>query len=257
MEITTTTHSGARAAVNGLAVVGFVALIVLGMGLAVYSARFVPSAVSGLASAGVYFSSLFSPADDANLEVVPTEIPFGETPLEETPAAAATSTPAETPAQPAAPVVPSAGPSTSGTYYPVGGGVGTVSPENFYGLPDLTVTITAVGYLAQNNKPDTFVAAGTIPNNKQGAIKFTITNIGTNKTGAWELEVEVPTSPSAIKTFNMESMGPNQQQSNSIIYFDRAREGENREITVRVDSDRDVDESNESNNDDSATIDIE
>ena len=45
-----------RAAVNGLAVVGFLALIFLGIMLAIYGARFVPDTISRLTSA-VYLSS--------------------------------------------------------------------------------------------------------------------------------------------------------------------------------------------------------
>lgn len=246
------------AAINGLAVVGFVALIVLGMGLAVYSARFVPAAVSGLASAGVYFSSIFTPVDDAGLEVVPSEIPFGETPASEIPVAAATSTPAtETPVQtsPVTPVVPSAGPSTS-TTYPVGGGITPSSNQNLYGEADLIVAITAVGYM-ETADTDSFKEAREVPDGERGAFKFTVTNIGTNRSGSWRFEADVPTSPNYIfRSPSQASLAPG-ERIEFTLGFDRPRSGDDREIEITVDSGRDVDESNESNNDDSAQIDIE
>ena len=70
-----------EAAVTTLAVVGFLALIAAGMWLAVYSARFVPGALSRIDSAAVELSSLFSPAP-TSLAIVPptasTTISFGD-----------------------------------------------------------------------------------------------------------------------------------------------------------------------------------
>ena len=60
-----------KAAINGLAVVGFVALIVAGLSLAVYSVRFVPTVVNSIGAAAVYLGSKFSPAPD--LSVIPNE----------------------------------------------------------------------------------------------------------------------------------------------------------------------------------------
>ena len=62
-----------QAAANGLAIVGFIALIALGLFLAVSASRFVPGIVNGLGSAAVYLGSVFTPGSPA--PVVSTSMP--------------------------------------------------------------------------------------------------------------------------------------------------------------------------------------
>src|SRR5437588_318447 len=90
-----TSNPARRSAMVGLAVVGFIALIALGIWLAVSSARYVPGAVGGLGSAATYLGSIFTPAPNPSLSVVPTAstTPFSEA---STTPAAATSTAATT-----------------------------------------------------------------------------------------------------------------------------------------------------------------
>jgi hypothetical protein len=81
MEITTTTinrNPDRRAAVNALAIVGFIALLIIGIGLAIYSARFVPNIASRFGGAAVSLSSIFKKSEDPALEVVTatTTLPF-------------------------------------------------------------------------------------------------------------------------------------------------------------------------------------
>jgi hypothetical protein len=243
-----------QAATNGLAVVGFIALIILGLSLAVYAARFVPGVVNGIGSAAVYLGSVFNPApEDAALSVVPTAtttLPFGTaTSTATTTVATNTATSATT--RPYRPV-PSAGTPSSGTYQ-IGGS--TTTPATLHGLPDLIVTIDSIGYLSAASA-NTFVASSTVPSGNRPAVKFTIKNIGTNQTGMWRFSASIPTST----FYNYQSQ---LQQSlfpgESIEYtlgFDQANPGSNKMISITANFDHAVGESNENNNSASAQLTI-
>lgn len=237
-----------QAAITGLAVVGFITLIIMGILLAIYAARFVPVAASRVGSAAVYLSQVFSPAKDTDLQVVP-QIPFEVATSTATTTVAASTTPAVViPAYPAAqhPGTPVT------TTYPAG--TGTPAPANLYGNSDLTVTITQTGYLTSSNT-NSFVPSKTVPNNQRGAVKFTVTNIGTNVSGRWSFEAQLPTTTTyTFKSDTQESLRPG-EKVDYILGFDSARNGD-REITVTVDPNHNVSESNESNNEDSASITI-
>lgn len=254
--ISTKTGNGARsAAVNGLAIVGFIVLVLGGMALAVYAARFVPTAISRIGGAAVYLSSVFVSNDaETNLEVVPTEtVPFDEsnvtattTPVAVTPAAPAT--------PPAAPVTPAptAGTPTN-TVYPIGG---TVVQVPLTGLSDLTVDITATGYLTSSDTKS-FVKSDTVPDGKRGAVKFSIINAGTNASGAFTFDAELPTTSTyTFHSGSQQSLNPG-ERIDYVLGFDRTRDGKNRTITVTVDPKERVTESNERNNSDSVTLTIE
>lgn len=248
MEIMTTTYkrTNRQAALTGLAVVGFITLIVLGILLAIYSARFVPAAVSRVGSAAVYLTQVFTPAPkDTDLQVVP-QIPF------EVATSTATTSPLVT-----APVT-----TTKPVTYPTATNPGTQTTNTYgagtptlYGQADLKVTITDVGYLALDNT-NSFVSAKKVPDGKNAAVKFTVTNIGTNKSGTWSFQAQLPTTSSYTFTSDVQqSLNPN-EHIDYVLGFDRARNGD-RDIMVIVDSGRNVSESNEANNTDTKTITIE
>jgi hypothetical protein len=251
MEITTTTinrNPSRRAAVNALAIVGFIALIIIGIGLAIYSARFAPTVASRLGGAAVSLSSVFRPAGEApSLQVVTatSSIPFADE-------VTATSTVATTTGSTA----------TGGTHTSTGGNattyttVTTTQIVDPYGDPDLTVHITDVGYLRTDGKTNTFVSSNNVPSGKDGAVKFTVTNSGTNVTGSWKFRVDVPTNPSQTFTSpSQESLKPG-DNVDYVLGFEKGKKGDNRDITVTVDSGKNVSESNEGNNEDSESIDI-
>ena len=231
------------AAVTGLAIAGFIALIILGIGLAVYSARFVPSAVGGLGSAATYIGSLFTPAEEPGLAVVP-----GAT---TTPTTTGTSTPAATTTPPAAatttnptpsvtppPVAPQPGPESTVTY-------GNPRPAP-YGLADLAVTITGVGFGTTPNFSG-FVATSTISKTAMGAVKFRITNVGTNVSGAWSFTATVPTNPYTIRSFPGQiSLNPG-DSIEYVLNFTELTPG-NQTISVTADPEKLIGESNEDNN---------
>lgn len=246
------TSTDRQAVINGLAVAGFIALIALGIWLAVYSTKFVPSVVGSIGAAAVSLGSVFNPAPDSSLTVIPTAsttIPFGD----DTPATPiATTTPVVTtaPVTPK-PVAPSAGNQTSGTY-PIGT---TTAPGAAYGLPDLIVTITATGYLLSASA-DSFVASTTVPSGARPAVRFTIKNIGTNVTGSWRFSASIPTSTAYIyQSQPQQSLGA----GDSIDYtlgFDQANRGSNQMISISANFDYAVGESVTTNNSASAQITI-
>lgn len=260
METTTYTTTSSRrtpvrqAAVNTLAVVGFIVLIVLGMALAIYAATFVPKALNGVGSAAVYLSSIFVPSEKSDLEVVPagTEVPFGEVPGAGIAATSTTTTATTTTVTTTtAPATPTKGPATYNVY-PAGTGA-TVAPLS--GLSDLTVTIVSTGYLTSVDTAS-FVKASTVPSGQRGAVKFVIKNVGTNASGRFDFEATLPTSSSYTFTSDFQASLLPGETIEYVLGFDRARSGEDRAIKIIVDEDNDVKESNENNNSANTTVDI-
>jgi hypothetical protein len=208
-----------QATTNSLAVIGFVALVGVGLWLAVYSTRYVPSVVNRIGAAAVYIGSVFNPAPTSTLSVVPppvasTTVSFGNI---------ATSTKTTTTTQPTgAPIA--AGTKTTASY-----------PMNDYGLGDLSVGITSIGYLASDST-NSFVASPTVPAGDLPAIRFTIKNIGTNWTGTWSFSASIPTSNSY--TFHspvQQSLAP----GDSIDYtlgFNEALTGASQPVTITIQS---------------------
>ncbi|HWU24509.1 MAG TPA: CARDB domain-containing protein [Candidatus Paceibacterota bacterium] len=257
MEITTTTinrNPGRRAAVNALAIVGFIALIIIGIGLAIYTAQNAPKIASKLSGAAVSLSSIFHHnSDNASLQVVTatSTLPFsGDSTTATTSLSTATSSTSNTGSAGTKTGTGTAGP----TKYITVTTTTTVAP---YGDPDLTVTITDVGYLRTKNDTDTFVASNSVSSGRDGAVKFTVKNIGTNVTGDWKFQLTLPTS-SSNSTFTsptQDSLKPG-ESVDYVLGFQHSRSGNDRAITVRVDSGKNVSESDEGNNYDSATIDL-
>lgn len=240
------------AAERGLAIVGFFALVAAGIWLAFYVSRFAPSAANQLGSAATALSSVFVPGN-ATLAVVPasTTAPFSETepalpPKTEPPVV---STPVTTePIKPA----PKPGPATNATY-PTATTTVSVAPV-LSGLPDLTVSILATGYLASTST-DSFVASTSIPTGTRPAVKFSIQNSGTNVAAiGWHFSAAIPTQNAYV------FYSPAQQAllpGDRIEYtlgFDQAAPGTNRSFSIIADSDQRMSESNENNN--SATTQI-
>lgn len=239
--------------INTLAVVGFVALIVIGISLAVYSTRFVPEVVSRIGSAAVYLGSVFVPNNEPALTIVPpstasTTIFFGSGSytISTTTSAVATSTaivPTPRPTPLPRPIGTTAGQNTSNTYQ-----IGTTTANvTLYGLPDLITNIVAVGYLTSTST-DSFTASSTVPSGMRPAIKFTIRNVGTNVTGSWRFSVTIPTERSYFfQSPLQQSLAPGE----SIDYtlgFDQPTAGSGKMISITANFDKAVTESNPNNN---------
>lgn len=249
MDSTETYSDTRQAALTGLAVVGFVALVSAGIWLAVYSSRYIPVAVNRVGAAAVYLGSLFTPAPGPGLSVIPnatTTLPFG----------GATSTPTTTPTktQPKThtptPVQTTAGNETSGVF-PIG--TSTPASPTLYGLPDLSVTVDAIGYLSTTSATS-FIRSSTVPHGSRPAITFTVKNVGTNVSKVWNFTAQIPTQTAYVYT------SPNQQALNpgdSIQYtlgFDQATPGSAQKISIHVNPNGS--DANATNNDISATLTI-
>jgi hypothetical protein len=240
---TTAQSPAKRAAVNALATVGFIALLIIGITLAIYSARYVPAAVSKLAgfsnnsnnsapnSLNVVSSTSTAPyTNDGNAvltQTTTTVAPTTVTTVNTADTAPATKQPASTASHPRAP----------------------------YGLSDLSVTIIATGYLASNST-DSFVPANIIPPGARPAVKFSIANNGTNVTGPWSFLAQIPSINNNVFNSPVEpSLNPG-DHTVFTLGFNEAIPGPAQTITVVADPNNAIFESNEGNNSASAAVTI-
>lgn len=215
-----------QAAINGLAVFGFVTLVTFGIMLAVYSTRFVPNIVNGAGAAAVFLGSVFTPAEEPGLSVVPTTISFNE--ASSTVSANTISTPTTTtPSTPLKKNTTTAGNETSGVFQING----TSTAPVFSGLPDFVVIINEVGYL-ETASASSFVASSTIYSGNRPAINFTIKNIGTNATGQWCFSASIPTSTNPIYESSVQqSLNPG-DYIDYTLGFDQAISGTDKMISI-------------------------
>lgn len=234
--------------VHTLAVVGFAALIGASMWLAAYSARYVPEVVTRVSSAAVYLGSLVIPSSTASLSVVPTPV-ASTTLVSEVRPAEATKPDAPKPTKPKPATTTG---SRTNTTVQISGA--TTSPA-LSGLPDLIVTINAVGYLASSTT-DSFVASTTVPGGMRPAVSFTIKNVGTNAIGAWRFSAIIPTQVAYLyQSQPQQPLAP----GDSIDYtlgFDQATRGADKMVSVTANFDRTVLESSTDNNSASAILTI-
>ena len=229
-----------RPARDVLAVIGFLALVAGGITLAVYSARYVPGAISRLSTAAVSLSSVFN-FEGGSLEVIPGGgLPFGPT----TPTTTTTPAPS-TPAPSTGGTPPATTPGTpSSGVYPIGS---PTNPPTLSGLPDFAVRISAVGYLVSTST-SSFVATTTIPARSRVAVKFTIQNQGTNASGSWRFSASIPTDNAYIfESPVQQSLLPG-ENIEYILGFDQAKAGSDMPIAISVDYEKKVSESDENNN---------
>ena len=232
-----------QAAVNALATVGFIALLVLGITLAIYSSRYVPIAISKLTGPTTPPSSLAvvpaatSPSNAGTLSATTT------TTL--TPPLAAVATAPATQSTPTNTAYPASNANTSATSH-------ANAP---YGLPDLSVTIIATGYLA-GDATDSFVPANIIPPGARPAIKFSIANDGTNTTGPWNFLAQIPTMTGTVFNSPTEpSLNPG-DHTVFTLGFNQAIPGPAQTMTVVADPNNTIFESDEGNNSAAAAVTI-
>ena len=256
MEITTTTTDQPKparsAVISAFALVGFIALIIIGIILAIYSARYIPKTVSRIGAAAVSLSQDFKPKGSVpSLQVVAatTTLPIADAVATTTDASStdATATATTSVAVASAPHV------HAGT--PVITTIPTTAPVAPYGQPDLTVAITDIGYLNGAGN-DSFISSNNVPSGKNGAVKFTIMNIGTNVAGPFTFTANIPTSPAFTFTSPVQQALNPGDRIEYTLGFDRGDTGTARTITILADNGNTVDESNEANNSDARAIDI-
>lgn len=255
MDTNTSNTSTRQKAIYGLAVVGCITLVALGIWLAVYSARYIPnltSTIDRLGAAAVSLSHIFKSASESTLSVVSTAsttISFGGA---TSAVARATSTPAiTTPKKPMSATSTTTGKKTNGAYQ-MSGTLGTASLS---GLPDLTVEITDVGYFTSTST-DSFVASSTVPSGLRPAVYFTIKNVGKNVTGSWRFSASIPISSNSIyQSIPQQSLNPGDYIEYT-LGFDQATKGTDKMISITVNFDYAVGESNTVNNNASTKVTI-
>lgn len=231
------------AALYGLAGVGFIALVGAGIWLAVYASRYVPTVVDELAAATVSLTQLFS----GNSSSTSPSTNASTTPAQNPPAVATTTTAAPPVRKPS-----SAGSWKPGTPVSLGGGSATSSTPVYYGLPDLAVTLEAVGYFS-GTSTDSIIATTTIPAHAQVALKFKVINLGTNVSGPWSVRISVPSGEPLNQTFTQTSLLPG-QPSEYVARIGNLAPGAGTTVSVTVDPDRLVQDSNRANNAATTTI---
>lgn len=239
MQTVTTGEKGAetkKAAMNGLAVVGFGALIIAGIFLAIYAARYVPETLSRLSSAVILSSGEEqNPNDNEETPVVAPEEEEEPAEEEEEPATPSTGGPqVVTP-----PVAVSPNPPV---YYP--------SQPALYGRADLVITNLEAGYF----RGSTFVEDNEVPENRDAAVRFTVRNNGTNVASGWRVRVEVTNEDDVTGSGGM--LMPNGTQQFT-LRIENPEEGEDLDIDIDIDYNDRVDETNESNNDRSIDLEVE
>jgi hypothetical protein len=249
----TTPVTARQSAVNGLAVFGFIMLIVFGIWLAIYVARFVPTALSRIDAAGVYLASVFVPAPAPGLSVVSTAtttLPFETTDPATTTATSTVAVATTTPVKRTPPSNPVAGNETGGTYQ-----VGNGQPS-LYGLPDLAVTIDASGYLTSSST-SSFVAATTIPAGDIPAVEFTVKNVGTNTAAPWRFSASIPTATNYIyQSIPQQSLNPG-DYIDYTLGFSQPTVGTNETISVTANFDHAISESSTANDSASTQVTIQ
>ncbi len=227
------------AAITALAVVGFVALLIVGVALAIYSSRYVPEAVSKLTS-GVG-SSEHSPN---TLSVVT--------------ASSTPSTSDELLTVNTTTLTPPASIGSVATSIPANTNSGELQAsahQSLYGLPDLATTIIATGYLS-GPSTSSFVPSNIVPPGALPAVKFSIANDGTNATGPWNFLAEIPSMGKQVFNSPIESSLNPGDHTVFTLGFNQAIPGPSQTITVIADPNDNIVESNEGNNSAAAAVTI-
>lgn len=226
------------AALNSLAIVGFVALIIIGILATIYAASFIPRMLtnSNGGSAAAYLSGL---SDKGDATATTPETPTTATP------ATVTSTPL-TPV--ATPVAPTTITKTIVKYVTV------PSPDttpSYSGLSDLTITITDKGYLRSG--VGSFVSSSYVPSGYQGAVRYRISNTGSNISGSYRVDIRVETNSGTDNdSVSGNALAPGRSVEGTGS-FD-ASSGGTATIRLTVDAGNAVSESNENNNTDSTSM---
>ena len=235
-----------KATVNGLAVVGFGALIVGGILLAIYASKYVPDALSRLSSA-VYLSGEQeqNPEDEtpAGSEDEPGFVLFPSNTDDEEP------TDEEEPSTPT-PSTPTVSPNPPVYYPPVYYPLQPVTP-NLYGRADLVITNVRTGYF----RGATFVEEDDeLPDNRDAAVKFTVANRGTNVAENWRIRIDVENEDTLTGTGGF--LMPDGYQ-NFTVRIEDPKNDERLSIEIEIDYTDRVDESDERNNDRTLRLEIE
>ena len=239
--IETTRSNGA--ALSSLAIVGFVALIIIGIIATIYAASFIPKLLTGGSQSGgaaAYLSTL------------------NDTPANDAPPATVTATTTTVSTSPLTPTEPATAPVTNTVTNTVYRNVYVPTPvavtPTYSGLADLTITTIDKGYLTSSNI-GSFVSSNTVPAGYNGAVKYRITNIGSNVSGSYRVDIRVD-APGGTDNESVTggSLTPGRSVE-GVGSFDTTSGG-TATIRLSVDAGNNISESNENNNTDVTTISV-
>lgn len=168
----------AERATKALAVVGFFALLGAGAWGSVQAVKLLPSLGSTILAAAVNLTSIFIPASSPP-------------PALEAPEVSPPSEPAAESGEVGVPREPSAGERTM-SVHPLGGGA--PAPSSGPGV-DLAVKILEVG--AIDTASDEFIPGSpvAVSATRKAAVRFSVENLGTERSPAWSFNASLPTSP--------------------------------------------------------------
>lgn len=243
-----------KATINGLAVVGFGALILGGILLAVYAARYVPDTLSRLSSA-VYLSA--EKPENATTTAPRgngfTLFPSADNTAEDESVSDDSSTDEEDASADDKPQVADetedSTPRTGGPLYVAPRPVYTTQQPQLYGLPDLELFDVRGGYF----RGSTFVEDDEVPKNRDAGIKFMVVNTGTNVVSSWRVLVETTGERDAVAQGGM--LRPDGYQTFTLRISDS--DEDTLRVSIEVDPDDRVNESDERNNDDTLRLELD
>jgi hypothetical protein len=246
---TTTKKAKSPATMGALAIVGFIALIIIGIALAIYSAQFIPTLVSTFNSPSSSNNTGMASTSSGHLEIATSTMGTNGYSLTTTTIPQSTVNSND--------ILPGVGTMPAGTY-PSKTSSGDTAPAKThapYGLPDLAVTIISTGYLT-GESTDSFVSGTVIPPGARPAVKFSVTDTGTNSTGPWNFLALIPTVSGQSFTSPTESSLNPGDHTVFTLGFNQAAEGPNQTITVVADPNNQIQESSKSNNSASSAVTI-
>ncbi len=128
------------------------------------------------------------------------------------------------------------------------------TPTSPSGKADLSVKSLKTGVLSHSGN---FIETDSVDYDDKTAIQIEVVNNGTVATGIWKFTADLPTSGtnSFYTSSTQQSLAPGAKAILTLGYD--LQEDYGNEIIVEIDSNDDVNESNESNNDRSVTLDID
>lgn len=224
-----------KATVNGLAIVGFTALILGGVFLAIYAASYVPEALSRLSGA-VSLSTQEPQNSNTTTTNTDTTSNTDTTPTRSTNNTTATTTVTT--------------PKTGGPLLVPQQPRVIYNGPRLYGLPDLAVVSIEGGYFRNGR----FVEDNDVPNNRDAGVQFIVQNLGTNTVSDFRILVEVEGEDDAIGIGGL--LYPNGTQLFTVRITD-PKEGERMDVDVSLDYQNRIAETNERNNSESVRLDID
>lgn len=124
------------------------------------------------------------------------------------------------------------------------------------GLPDLVVEIVDVGVLvgSPTSTNQVFQHSNSVGINQQPAVVFDVKNAGTNISGNWKFRANLPTANGLFISESQSSLSPGNGVRFTLAFQESITNSGANPLTITLDQDNAIRESNESNNTATATV---